>query len=355
MKNIAKFNVAISELIDIPNPNDAQHPFATLAKFVFADNKPNGNKQGIKLAEFENVSRSAIGMPIKMNFTGIGVANHGGSIPIGHIQSMETITEGNDSQLIAKAMLWKEEFPEEIDYLKAAYADGKAPGLSYEIAYTDMVLEDDTNWIEGATTQAATFVSNPAYGSRTRLLAIASLDEEERNTEILAIAEQIKTDKEPEKTIKKGGNLMEEELELAKAEVTRLTTEAATKDARITELEASLVTAETDKGTAVAELEALKTSAKVDARVLQYVEAGYVMETDTEKAEARKTVFSSYDDAQWNMYLADLKTSKPKEKGNAFAGLSRASLNDIPKIEVEESDNSNLKDAMRMLARPHSI
>lgn len=357
MKNTAQFNVAISELIDVPNPNDTQHPFATIARFIFTDDKPNGNKQGIKLSEFDNVSKSAIGMPIKMNFTGLGVANHGGSIPIGHIKSMKTVSEGTDNQIVAEAMLWKEEFPDEIDYLKSAFASGTAPGLSYEIDFKDSDTENDTQWIKNTTTLAATFVRDPAYGSRTHLLALASLDEEERNIEILALADQIKSDQKPEIIIeKKGGNLMEEELATARAEVARLIAEAATKDTKIGELETSLATAETDKGTALAELETLKTSAKIDSRIRQYVEAGFAMEADAAKADARKTVFSSYDDAQWDMYLADLKANKPKEKGNAFAGLSRASLGEnIPKIELENTDNGNLKEAMRMLARPHSI
>lgn len=355
LKNIAKFNVAISELIDVPNPDGSTHPFATIAKFIFADDRPNGNKQGIKVEEFPNVIRSSIGMPIKMNFTGFGVADHGGSVPIGHIRKLEHVEENGVNLLVCEAMLWKEEYPEELEYLQTAHASGKAPGLSYEIAYENSVTENDTQWITGTTTQAATFVARPAYGSRTHLLALASLSEEDRNTEILALAEQIKTDRED---TDEGGNLMEKELEEAKAEVARLLAEAAIRDTRITELEGSLATAETDKGTALAELATLKEGARIETRVQQYVAAGFPMETEADKADALKTVFASFNDDQWDFYLTSLKTAKPAEDkgGEAFASLLGRS-NDIPKIEValDDDEKTGLKAAMRTLARPHSI
>lgn len=361
MTNIAKFNIAISELVDIPNPSNSHHPFATIAKFIFADDQPNGNKQGLKVEEFPSVMTSAIGMPVKMNFTGFGVSNHAGSIPIGHIKNMEAIKEGEVNQILAEAMLWKEEFPEEVAYLKEAHASGEAPGLSYEIAYEESDTIDSIQWIRGTTTQAATFVANPAYGSRTHLLALASLkNEEERNVEILALAEQIKLDNtESDENTEKGGKLMEEELQQAQAEVTRLLAEAEAKDARITDLETEVATATTDKETALAELETIKEGAKIDNRVRQYVEAGFTMEAEAEKADARKSVFASFDDAQWDIYLTDLKTNKPapapKDKGGeAFASLRREVL-EIPKPESLDAGSSNLKNEMRSLARPHSI
>ncbi len=359
---IAKFNIAISELVDIPNPDGSQHPFATMAKFIFADDKPNGNHQGVKVEEFPNIIKSAVGMPIKMNFTGMGVSNHGGSIPIGHIKNLEASIDGTTNLLIAEAMLWKEEFPDEIDYLKVAYAEGKAPGISYEIAFKDYDTEDGTQWIKDTTTMAATFVHNPAYGSRTHLLALASLDEEDRNTEILALAAQIQTEQE---TNNEGGNLMEEELKKAQAEIERLTAELASRDTKISDLEGTLATAETEKQTALAEkqtveteLNGLKETAKIDGRVRQYIEAGFKMEADAAKADAKKTVFASFDDAQWDMYLEELKAIKPAAPagdrgGDAFASLSR--INDVPRVEVSDVEIVNLKDAMKQLARPHSV
>lgn len=288
-----------------------------------------------------------------MNFTGFGVADHGGSVPIGHIRNLEHVEKDGTNLLICEAMLWKEEYPEEIEYLQTAHAAGKAPGLSYEIAYANSVTENNTQWITGTTTQAATFVARPAYGSRTHLIALASLSEEDRNTEILALAEQIKTDRED---TNEGGNLMEEELKEAQAAVTRLTAEAALKDTRIAELEGSLATSETDKGTALAELATIKETTRIESRVSQYVGAGFVMETEADKADALKTVFASFNDDQWDFYLTSLKAAKPeKEKGGeAFASLLERG-HDIPKIEVTDDEVTGLKEAMRTLARPHSI
>jgi hypothetical protein len=294
-------------------------------------------------------------MPIKMNFLGDDVANHGGSIPIGHITKMDKVELEDRNEIHAEAMLWKDEFPDEIAWLKTAYAANNAPGLSYEIDFEDSEMENDTQWIKGTTTLAATFVKNPAYGTRTHLLALASLDEDKRNKGILALADILKADEESDDSDNndEGGNLMEEELEKAKAEVTRLLAELTKKDEEISGLKETLTKTEDEKNTATAELEKIQLESKINDRIRQYVEAGFIMETDATKADARKSVFASFEDAQWDTYLADLKAAKPKDTKRVAASLN---LNDVPKIDVDiEEGVTGLRDEMRILARPHSI
>lgn len=350
---IAKFNVAIAELLDVPTP-ESHNPFVTIARFVFADDKPNGNKQGIKVEEFPNIIKTAIGMPVKMNFVGETVANHAGSVPVGHITKMEHVEEADRNVLHAEAMLWNDEFPEEIEWLKRAHAEKKAPNLSYELEYKEDVVENGIQWKKDTTTLGATFVHTAAYGSRTHLIALASLEnDDERNTEIVALAEKIKADQEPVvNSDDEGGNSVDE-LEKANAEIKRLTDELAARDAKISDLETAVTTATDEKNTVMAELDTLKSEAKIDGRVRQYTDAGFALETDETKANARKAVFASFDDAQWETYLADLKASKPKDdKKTVLASLRTP---EIPKPEIHEEDFVGLRDEMRGLARPHEV
>lgn len=173
---IAKFESALAELVEIPNPDSDKNPFLTVARFVFADDKGNKNNQGIEYEDFPQVAASAIDMPVKINYSrSSGVQNHANSIPIGHIKSME-IDEAS-KKLVATAMLYADEFPEEVSFLKESFAEDNAPGISWELAYRDSVVKNGVNWLKDVVTKAATFVRNPAYGSRTSLLALAASEE----------------------------------------------------------------------------------------------------------------------------------------------------------------------------------
>lgn len=353
-EKIAGFNISISEILDVPDRDG--HPFITKAKFILADDKPNANGQAIRVEEFPGIIASAIGMPVKMNFNGVGVANHGGSVPIGHIQEIQHVqAENGTNQLVATAMLWNDEYPEEVDFLKTSFAEGKAPGISYEMGYKDSDTIDGVQWLKKVITLAATFVKDPAYGSRTHLLALASLDDKERNEEIIALADKIKLDSEPIIITDKGGNLMEEELAQARAE-------AASKQAEIEALMTQLEEANANTASLQSELDSIKAAAIIDGRVRQYADAGFALEADAEKADKKKTFFASLNDEQWEEYLAELVAVKGAipaapvtTPSPAELKLAEASINNaIPRLELDESQ-TNLKDAMRAIARPYSI
>lgn len=172
----AEFELALAELVEVPNPDEGKNPFLTMAKFVFADDRGNKNSQGIQYEDFPQVAASAIDMPVKMNYSrSSGVQNHANSIPIGHIKDIQ-IDEAS-RKLIATAMLYADEFPDEVQYLKSSFAENNAPGISWELAYQDSVVTNGVEWLKNIVTKAATFVRNPAYGSRTSLLALAESDE----------------------------------------------------------------------------------------------------------------------------------------------------------------------------------
>lgn len=344
------FEQAIAEIIET-------NPFQTFATFIFADDKPNQNKQGLPFSEFERIAKSAIGMPVKMKFTGFGVSNHNGSIPIGVIQDMEIKTISDDyHQLIAKAALWNEEYPEEVAWLKAAYDKGEAPGISYEINYKDFTFKDNVQWIKDSYTGAATFVETPAYGTRTALIALAStIDTPELEKGILAMAQKLGLKTEPE-----GGNRVDEkELEALKGERETLKAEAASKQQEIEGLSKSIEDLGSQIETLTTENSSLKQTALVDSRLRDYTAAGFTLEAEAEKADAKKSLFASFNDDQWTSYLADLTAvkaaaakSQPATGGVALASLKTPAM---PKPENNvELDYNSLRAGLRSLARPNS-
>jgi hypothetical protein len=339
------FEVALSALID-------NNPFQTIATFVFADDKPNQNRQGIPFSEFERIAKSAIGMPVKMKFTGYGTGNHEGSIPIGVIQNMEIKTISDDfHQLVAQAALWNGEYPEEIAWLKKAFADGKAPGISYEINYNEFDTIDSVQWLKNSFTGAATFVETPAYGTRTALIALASTTDKQTLEEgILAIAEKL--------SAPKGGNSVDEkELEALKSERDNFKAEAATKQQEIESLTTKIGEKETELETLKTENTNLKTAALVDSRLREYQSAGFTLEA--EASEAKKTLFASFNDEQWTSYLADLVAIKAAAAKAAPAGnqaLASLKVNNIPKPEdATLVDFNSLRSGLRSLARPNQV
>lgn len=366
----AKFDVVISSIVDVPKQED--HPFISIATFILADDKPNGNKQAVDYSEFDNIRRTAINMPVKMNFLGSDIADHAGSIPIGVIRSIEEVELSDGShQLIAEAALWKEEYPEEISFLKTKFEEGDAPGVSYELGYAESETKGGVQWIKKVVTLAATFVKHPAYEGRTKLLAFAS---SEVTPDVLASAVmdvvtakqldfseviqklQAQIENPDGESSDEGGNQMEE-LEQQKAlaaslqtQIDDLTTQLADKDKVIGERDD--------------EIKGLKFAALIDSRTRKFVEAGFTLEADAEKAEKKKALWASLNDEQFDEYLGDLveakKAAAPAAPAStALAAIAQASLGSaMPRpqsVVAEGTDLGALKSAMRGLARPNSI
>ena len=340
---IAKFTTAIAELLETKNA-EFKHPLLTMIKFVFADDRgallssSNGLPQGIKAEDFDEVIKTAIHMPIKMNFLGAkrGVQGHVGSLPIGHITQMEKDTaEDGTNRLIASAVLYGEEFPDEIQFIRTAFAEGKSPGISYEIVYNDPLIENGVEWLKNMITRAATFVRSPAYGKRTALLALASnsdLSDEDFATELLAI---IKPKEEPK-------HMDEDKEKIAKleADATARTSELDALKAQVTDFTGQLATL-TDENSN------LKKTALMESRVRAFTEAGFTLEADAEKASKKKDVFASMSDEVFAEYIADLKAASAKAPGFASA----SARNGVPRLALAGADKDitidTLKESLR--------
>lgn len=342
------------------------NPHQTIATFIFADDKPNANRQGLPFSEFPNIVASSVGMPIKMRFTGFGTGDHDGSIPIGVITSMETVTVSDDyHQLVAKAALWNDEFPEEVEWLKKAFAEGKAPGISYEINYASATEADGVSWLKDSFTGAATFVKHPAHGTRTALLALASIqDKTEVEKGIIALAEELT---KPKKIIKGGNQMDEKELEALKQEHATFKAEAASKQSEIETLMAQLAEKDSTNSTLTAELDSLKRNTLIETRVRKYTDLGLKLDDDAEKADKKKALIASFTDEQFDDYVTELSTiqtsaaaaiaaATPAPAAGLTAMASLANKG-VPKLELpaEETNYQTLRQGMRNLARPNTL
>lgn len=351
----AQFNIALAEIIEEPRQDDNYlHPYLTTSKFIFADDKgaplstaPSGLMQGIEFEDFDEVIKTSIHMPIKMFYTGHGAGNHLGSYVIGHITDMQKAkAEDGTNQLIAEAVLYAEEFPEEVAHLKKVYAEGKPPGISYEMIYGDSIIKNGVQWLKKVVTTAATFVRDPAYGKRTAMLALASAADD---TEVIptlkafiAQAEAVTQQDDPKLNDKGGTNVEKEELEKAQKEAADAKALAETRTAEVSrlteELEAVKAENETLKGT----IQKAEAERKLEVRVRRLSDAGFPLEADAEKATKTQNFVVALDDDAFDTYLENLESVKKAAAaaipsagaGAAFASLTRTS--GIPRPEVVE-------------------
>ena len=150
-----------------------KNPLLTWVKFVFTDDKPNANKQGIGQDEFSNLIKSMAYMPIKANYSAdSGVEGHADAAIIGVIKQGQQ--EAN--KIMAIGALFNDEHPEVIEFFKKELAEGREVGFSWEIRYNDSENKDGVEWLKGTTTKAVTTVRYPAYEGRTNLVSISAID-----------------------------------------------------------------------------------------------------------------------------------------------------------------------------------
>jgi hypothetical protein len=348
--NKAAFQTALAEIAEVAS-SDPGHPYLTVAKFVFADDKPaststsmSGMTQGIEYEDFDEVAKTAIDTPVKMRYLDGTVGNHLGAYVIGHIKSMDK-AEASDGahQLIASAVLYADEFPEEITFLKEAYASGKAPGISYEIAYADSVVKDGVQWIKKAITCAATFVRSPAYGQRTALLALASAKDESEFTNTLktlvaqAEGQPGEGNNNPET---KGGNpQVEEELKQAREEASTFKAEAQTKSSEISKLSETITAKDEEIKTLNETVATLKREKVLAERVRAYTDAGMTLDAEASKADAKKNFLVSMSDEVFTQYIEDVKSLKAAAQSPADKAMAslRTSTPAMPRPEVVEA------------------
>lgn len=145
------------------------NPLQTIIEFVLTDFQPNHNNQCIPQSEAHNIVTSALHMPIKVYFRNDKIKGHAFSVPIGTLAEVWQ----QDDVIMARSIIWKNEYPDIDEYLRKATSEGKMIGTSWEILYDHAETENKITNLYGCLVQATTIVDDPAYGERTRILSIA--------------------------------------------------------------------------------------------------------------------------------------------------------------------------------------
>ena len=316
MENTATFITQLQ-----PNPEAfaaKNNPTLSLMEFIFTDDKPNANKQGIPESAFANIINTGTLMPIKMSEGGIS-PGHAGTLPLGVISSLEKKPAEDRNLIVGKAALWSKERPEDVQMIKEAYAAGKPLNISWEVLYTETeVDENGITWLIDPTVRAATFVGVPAYDGRTHLISVASKDlkiEENMNELETKLA-----DAETKKT--------EAETKLAKAEsdVTKLTSDLATANAELTSLRD--FKAKTEQAQAEAAL--------LSSRLAKFAEAGLTYKP--EEVDAKKAMWLKMDEEAFNYMVSEMKalaSVKGAEASKTEPPIPASVTNTTPKNTIE--------------------
>ena len=127
---------------------DQSHPLQTRLSLILTDFEPNRNKQGIPKAEAENILRTALHTPLKINFDGISYSGHKGAIPIGPIVNAYASTDNGRDVIAGEAVIWNDIYEDVAGHLKVAFAEGI--GTSWEIYFQDSEKDNEgTEWLNG--------------------------------------------------------------------------------------------------------------------------------------------------------------------------------------------------------------
>jgi len=156
--------------------------YAIPIKYVFTDAFANANKQQVPEDEFDNIIRTGQSMPIKAGELEAGIPDgHDGASPLGVITHLKKA----GATVIGLGLLWKQERPEVVEYIRNAFREKKSLQLSWELGYTDSTFSDDkVETLAGVVVRAITFVGLPAYEGRTPVLAVASKDKEDNTKDM---------------------------------------------------------------------------------------------------------------------------------------------------------------------------
>lgn len=196
LSNMVKYNIEDDDSFEVSALNI--NPGVRWAKFILTDDEPNGNNIRIPMSEFSNIIKTGVYMPLKVAEGEIS-EGHKGTKPIGVITHLKQVK----NRIEGLAMLWSKERPEDVEMLKEKYDSGDPLDLSWEIEYSDSIVDEttETKDLIGTRLRAVTLVGIPAYKGRTPITAFASeekqeelkLEELKQIKDKLAVAEQENT------------------------------------------------------------------------------------------------------------------------------------------------------------------
>lgn len=145
------------------------NPLQAEIEFVFTDFKPNKNKEGVPETEVDNIINTGKYMPVKTLYTKAGVQDHEFSLPIGTIVDLQH----EEDKIIGRALIWKDEFKDLVNYLASEIESLRFPQISWELYSYTREIKDNVTWLKDIVVAAATIVKNPAYNGRTPVRSIA--------------------------------------------------------------------------------------------------------------------------------------------------------------------------------------
>ena len=294
------------------------NPTLRWMKFILTDDIPNGNKQKVPQEEFSSLISTGVHMPIKMA-QGEIKPGHDEALPLGVITNLKQF----QNRIEGLAALWSRERPEDVELVINEFKAGRAPQISWEIPYTDIVEKDGIQELRGICLRAATLVGLPAYAGRTPVLAVASKD----NTEDKISMEELET--------------LKVQLEEAKAKITELQDQLAEKEKAASEVEAELTQLREFKAAFDKEQAEVEKLAAIKAK---FTEAG--IEKEDEYFATNKEALLTLDETALNFMIQELvaftqAAIKPDPKDNTDIPIPFNTNN------VNPSDLKSLAEALR--------
>ena len=255
-------------------------------EFVLTDAMPNSNKQGIRANVFDSLVNTGLLMPVKMASGKINI-DHSEAEPLGAIASLEA----DETKILGKAALWKQERQSDYEMLVAMSNDSKSIDISWEIAYTESEVDDEgVEWINDPILTGAAIVGLPAYAGRTPVTAVASTEDDEDGPPDTVHVES-GGDDEPGS----GDN----PIELLEATITKLESDMEEFEKELEELREYKALREKQDTEA----------ALFDVRTKSITDAGLTV--SSEEIEAKKDFWLSLSDESFETMLSMMKELKP--------------------------------------------
>lgn len=311
---------------------EAANPLQTELTFCLTDFQPNKNGQAIPRTEAENIIRTVQNMPIKIRPGAVGKLGHNGARPIGPIVSA---WEDGD-KVMASALIWNKEFPDETDFLKTAYAENITVGTSWELYFGTATNESGVEWLHDITMSGSCIVDDPAYGARTSILAIAEEIEKPMDTETdpTAQAEETTLTTVEETTsdlydiIMVLNEIWADMYESERVHNTVSTAEEALDRAK------SILAEWKKRKTVMAELQTYKTTAENQKRYTARAEQ--LTFTSAEFIESRQDFILSASDEDFARWVQDLQAVSGKKESSAETKIRVPELRGSPRYDVAD-------------------
>lgn len=152
---------------------DYSHPLHKVVELILTDFEVNANNEAIPQSETLNIIRTAKFSPIKIAASKASYGGHDGAIPIGPIIDVYEGTYKDKLVIMAKALIWSDEFSDIYSLLKSEAGEREYIGTSWELYHQGSEEVDGVTWLKNVTFAGTCIVNSPAYGERTKLLKVA--------------------------------------------------------------------------------------------------------------------------------------------------------------------------------------